>query len=210
MKALFQGGNMLKIKNFRCGALLANGYVVYHKNGGGCLIIDPGYEPKKYFAFIKEEKLTPEGIILTHHHSDHTGAAPALKSKYGCDIYMHELDAFVYKDEVDVLLKDGQVLDFEGEELKILRTPGHTKGSICIYSENSRVCFSGDTLFDTDLGRSDLADGNEDEMRQSIINVLDKLENDVMIYSGHEGEANMKFIRRYNREFIALRDGRDR
>lgn len=200
----------MKIERFVGGSLLANGYVIYKAEGGTCYIIDPGYTPKKYVDFIKRNYLKPAGIILTHLHYDHAGAADALKDIYDCPIYMHEDDAFVYGGSVDIMMKDGDTFDLEGETLKVLSTPGHTKGSVCLFSEKSRVCFTGDTIFDTDLGRSDLEGGSEDDMRRSIRNVVDKWENDITIYPGHEDGCTMKMVRKYNKEFLALRDGHER
>lgn len=207
---LNMGGEDLKIKRYIGGSLESNGYVLYQKAGGACFIIDPGYNPKVFVNFVDDNHLTLKGIILTHLHHDHVGAADAIKRVLNCPVYMHEDDAFVYGGQVDIRLKDGDSLDLEGEVLKIIHTPGHTKGSISIFSGKSRVCFTGDTLFDTDLGRSDLAGGSEAEMKNTICNVVDKWENDIMIYPGHDDGCTMKKVRIYNTEFIALRDGNER
>ena len=200
----------LKIKRFMCGSLLADGYVIYHKPGGDCWIIDPGYEPKGYIDFVAEQELHVLGILLTHLHYDHTGAAENLADRWDCPILMHEADAFVYRGRVDRMLHDQEVLLLEDEEIRVFSTPGHTKGSVCFYAGKSRVCFTGDTIFDTDLGRTDLPGGSEEEMIASIRNVVDLWENDITIYPGHEGQATMKQVRKYNTEFIALRDGHER
>lgn len=200
----------MKIKCFVSGSLMSNGYVIYQKEGGSCYIIDPGYSPKKFISFVKETGLHSSGILLTHLHHDHTGAAEAVQDSLNCPIYMHEDDAFFYRGKVDFRLKDGDKLNLDGEELLILHTPGHTRGSICIMSQKSRVCFTGDTVFDTDLGRTDLDGGSEEDMRRSIRTVADKWENDIVIYPGHDTGCTMKKVRIYNKEFLALRDGHDR
>jgi len=123
---------------------------------------------------------------------------------------MHEADAYVYGGHIDRMLKDGDTFDLEGEELVVISTPGHTKGSICIMSKKSLVCFTGDTIFDTDLGRTDLPGGSEEDMEHSIRDIIDKWENDIIIYPGHEDGCNMKMVRKYNTEFLALRDGHER
>ena len=104
----------MKIKRFIGGTLMSNGYVVYQKEGGSCYIIDPGYEPKKFISFVKEKQLTAEGIIATHLHHDHTGAADAVSDALNCPIYMHEDDAFVYSGRVDHRLEDGDELSLDG------------------------------------------------------------------------------------------------
>lgn len=77
-------------------------------------------------------------------------------------------------------------------------------------AEKSRVCFTGDTLFDTDLGRSDLDGGSEDDMRDTVCRILDRWENDIVIYPGHDDGCTMKKVRQYNTEFLALLAGRER
>ena len=200
----------MKIKRFIGGSLQSNGYVLYHQAGGSCYIIDPGYQPKKFINFVRENQLTAKGILLTHLHHDHVGGAEAVRDALECPIFMHEEDAFVYKGAVDQRVKEGDTFDLDGEILKVLHTPGHTRGGICIMAEKSRVCFTGDTIFDTDLGRTDLEGGSESDMRDSICNVVDKWENDIMIYPGHDDGCTMKKVRIYNSEFIALRDGNER
>ena len=200
----------MKIKRFVGGTLESNGYILFQKNGTKCYVIDPGYEPKKFIQYIKEQDLQLEGIILTHLHHDHTGAAQAVSDAFDCPIYMHEDDAFVYRGRVDKRLQDGDAFDLEGETLNILHTPGHTRGSICIYSETSKVCFTGDTIFDTDLGRTDLDGGSEADLCWTIRNVVDQWDNQITIYPGHDGSCNMKFVRANNPEFTALRDGHER
>ena len=189
---------------------MSNGYVIYQKEGGSCYIIDPGYTPKNFIDFVREKNLKAMGVITTHLHHDHTGAAEAVSDALNCPIFMHQADAFVYKGRVDHLLSDGEILDLDGEPLQVILTPGHTKGSICLMAEKSRVCFTGDTIFDTDLGRSDLAGGSEQDMIHSVRDIIDRWENDIFIRPGHDDGCTMKQVRIYNIEFLALRDGNER
>lgn len=200
----------MKIKRYVGGSLESNGYILYQKPFGSCFIVDPGYQPKRFIDFVTENNLNLKGIILTHLHHDHVGGAESIKNATGCTIYMHEDDAFVYRGVVDVKLKDGDTLDLDGEALTIIHTPGHTQGGICIMSQKSRVCFTGDTLFDTDLGRTDLPGGSEQDMSNTICNIIDQWENDIVIYPGHDQGCTMKNVRLYNTEFLALRDGNER
>lgn len=192
----------MKIKRFVGGSLESNGYIISRLEKGKCYIIDPGYEPNKFIDFVRKEGLDAIGIILTHHHHDHVGAAAKIASHLECPIMISFEDSFVYKGKVDVYLKDGDIIDLDGEELKIHMTPGHTNGSICIESSQSNVVFSGDTIFDTDLGRTDLQDGSWEEMKASCKNVIDKWPDYYTIYPGHDRSATMKQIRKYNTEFL--------
>lgn len=93
------------------------------------------------------------------------------------------------------------MFDLEGEEIRVIHTPGHTGGSVCFMSEKSKVCFTGDTIFNVDLGRTDLEGGSEEEMIDSILNIIDKWPNDIMIYPGHGDGCTMKKARQINTEF---------
>lgn len=192
----------MKIKRFVGGTLESNGYIISVKEKGSCYVIDPGYEPQRFIQYIEKEGLNLKGVLLTHHHHDHVGGAAKIADYFQAPIMMHYIDAFIYKGSVDRELTDGDTLDLDGEQLKILHTPGHTAGSICILSEKSKIVFSGDTIFDTDLGRTDLADGSPEEMIRSCIQVIDRWTNEYTVYPGHDGSATMKEIRKYNLEFL--------
>jgi len=194
----------MKIKRFINGSMLNNCYVLYQKDSGACYIIDPGFNPRRIEEFVGEHSLEPKGILLTHLHRDHTGASDVLRDALDCSVFMHEDDAFIYRGKVDARIKDGDSFDLEGERLAVIHTPGHTQGSICLYTEKSRACFTGDTVFDTDLGRTDLAGGSEAEMRESVRKLDSLLGNDVYIWPGHEEGCSMKYVREKNQEFIAL------
>lgn len=192
----------MKIKRLVGGSLESNGYIISRMRGGSCYVIDPGYEPKRFIAYIAEQGLAMQGVILTHHHYDHVGGAEKLRDYFECPVMMHEQDAFVYRQPVDRLLANGDEIDLDGETLRVYHTPGHTRGSICMLSEKSKVVFTGDTIFDTDLGRTDLADGSPQDMIRSCKAVIDKWSNDYTIYPGHDGAATMKQVRQYNQEFL--------
>lgn len=193
---------MLKIKRFVGGWLKSNCYIINNKNCGGCYIIDPGYEPERIIKYVEENSLKAKGVILTHHHHDHTGGADDVAEYFGCPVMISFEDSLKYKGKADSYLEDGDELELDGEILKIFKTPGHTKGSVCIVSEESKTVFTGDTIFDTDLGRTDLEDGSETEMISSCRNVADRWSNDYRIYPGHDESATMKQVRIYNREFL--------
>lgn len=194
----------MKIKRFIGGMLESNGYVIYQKDGGDAFIIDPGYNPGVFTEYIKEHELSLRGILLTHHHYDHVGAVERIRDAIECPVYLHRSDCDMYRKKVDVYMEDGDVIDLEGEEIKVINTPGHTKGGVCFLSEKSRVCFTGDTIFNVDLGRTDLEDGSEQEMRDSILNIIDKFPNDIMIYPGHGDGCTMKKVRQINTEFLDI------
>lgn len=194
----------MKIKRFIGGNLESNGYVLYDKQGGDAFIIDPGYLPERFLKACQELDVTVQGILLTHHHYDHVGAVERLKKEWDCKVYLHWQDADQYKKQVDGMLEDGDIFFIGTEELCVVHTPGHTHGSVCFISEKSKCIFTGDTIFDTDLGRTDLEDGSEEEMRHSVQKILSQWGNEMTIYPGHGDRATMKYVRAHNREYLDL------
>lgn len=194
----------MKIKRFTGGTLESNGYVLYVREGGSCFIIDPGYDPKVFLVYIRNMKLDLKGIILTHHHYDHTGAVDRIKNETGCPVYLHREDCDIYGNQVDVYMEDSDIIDLDGVQLEVIHTPGHTRGSVCIFDGKDRVCFTGDTIFNVDLGRTDLEDGSEEQMIRSITEIIDRWPNDIMIYPGHGDGCTMKKVRKINREFTDI------
>ena len=194
----------MKIKRFTGGTLESNGYVLYVREGGSCFIIDPGYDPKVFLVYIRDMKLDLKGIILTHHHYDHTGAVDRIKNETGCPVYLHREDCDMYGNQVDVYMEDSDIIDLDGVQLEVIHTPGHTRGSVCIFDGKDRVCFTGDTIFNVDLGRADLEDGSEEQMIRSITEIIDRWPNDIMIYPGHGDGCTMKKVRKINREFTDI------
>lgn len=192
----------MKIKRFTGGLLQSNGYVLYQNRGGQCYVIDPGNSSKTFIKYINEMQLDVKGILLTHYHSDHVAAVKKLKKHFDCSVAIHVQDMDRYGQPVDIPLEDGMVFDLEGENVRVIHTPGHTAGSVCFYSEKSKLAFTGDTVFDTDLGRTDLAGGSEAALVSTCRNIIDKWSNEIFIYPGHGPECNMKKVRKYNMEFI--------
>ena len=172
----------MKIKRFVSGSLESNGYVLYQKDGRSCLLIDPGYQPKTFIQYIQEQNLQLTGIILTHLHHDHTGAAEAVQRVFECPIYMHKDDAYVYGGKVDVMMEDGFSFDLEGETLQVLHTPGHTPGSVCY--QTGDWLFTGDTLFHYGYGRTDLPGGSMRQLADSLRR-LQPMAQQYEIFPGH-------------------------
>ncbi|MDD4564205.1 MAG: MBL fold metallo-hydrolase [Eubacteriales bacterium] len=193
----------MKIKRFVGGNLESNGYIIYDKEHGECFIIDPGYNGEKFIKIIEELGLKLKGILLTHHHYDHVGGVNKIKESTGCTVYIHRADGDCYNKEAE-LLESGDTLLLGNEKINVINTPGHTKGSVCYYSEKSKLAFTGDTIFDIDLGRTDLADGSPAEMEKSILNIISLWSNEIMIYPGHGDSCTMKFVKENNQEYLGI------
>jgi hydroxyacylglutathione hydrolase len=192
----------MKIKRLIGGNLESNGYVIYDREQGECYVVDPGYNGEKFVKIMIDLGLKMKGILLTHHHYDHVGGVDKIKEATDCPVYIHRADSDMYKRPADVLLEDGDQLMLGNEEIKVIHTPGHTRGGVCFYSEQSKLAFTGDTIFNVDLGRTDLSDGSQYELEHSIKDIISLWSNEITIYPGHGDSCNMKYVRKYNQELV--------
>lgn len=190
----------MKIERIISGGLMTNGYLVYDELAMEGYLIDADGDGKKFLNTIKSLKVDLKGIILTHSHYDHRGAVPKILSECHCDVLMHENEEGV-PFEVNQILKENDEITFGKEKLKVINTPGHTKGSICLVSEDEKTVFTGDTIFNVDLGRTDLGSGSFNDMKKSIKHIVSKWSDDTMIYPGHGDPCDMTFVREHNSEY---------
>lgn len=192
----------MKINRIISGSLESNGYIIYDKEGGEGFIIDPGDNANLFLKEINKLGIRIKGILLTHHHYDHVGAVGDLSKELLCPVSIHKEDAEMYKGKADRLLEDGDSFLIGKEKLKVIHTPGHTRGGVCYFSEDSKVAFTGDTIFNIDLGRTDLIDGSPVVMGETIRNIIAKWDDNITIYPGHGDSATMEFVRRKNKEYL--------
>ena len=181
----------MKLDILPIGQFEENSYVLH--DNGHVLFVDPGRYYKKIMECVGKNEIV-DGILLTHGHSDHTGAVDDLCDVYNCPVYMdhHDLalvlpsnagkygySAPVYAPIHDLNEKEVKIGAFS---LEIHHTPGHTDGSICVRYKN--ILFTGDTLFASSCGRTDLYSGSDEKMRQTL-EYLKTLPHDLQIYPGH-------------------------
>jgi len=169
----------MKIKNLIVGPLLTNCYIL--TSNKEAIVVDPGAELDKILKELKEKKL--KYIILTHYHWDHVLAAPKLREKKGGKILIHEKEKEFLKFKVDKFLKGDEVIKIGKETLKIIHTPGHSKGSISILGKN--FIFTGDVIFEDGFGRCDLPGGSEKEMKETLEKLEKIIQKGIKIYPGH-------------------------
>ena len=192
---------MLKITTKELGIYFANCYLIHEENSKSCAAIDPGGNPEKVLAFLAETGLTLEAILLTHGHFDHVGAVKELYEKTLCKVYLHTDDLMLpeslsagplfYTHEYD----EGDVLELAGLTIRVIHTPGHTEGSVCLLVDD--VIFSGDTLFCHSCGRTDLPGGDPDAIMRSL-GRLKALEGDWRVMPGHNRATTLAIEREYN------------
>ena len=168
-------------RSLEVGELATNCYLFYDEAGRQCLVIDPGAEAEAILAWITEQRLLPQAVVLTHSHPDHLGAAAAVAGHFHVPLWVHEADGEMMRSPagrglaamfgvepptVGRLLADGDRLAVGSLELKVVHSPGHSPGSILLHGPG--LLFTGDTLFKGDVGRTDLPGGSEDDLRRSL------------------------------------------
>jgi glyoxylase-like metal-dependent hydrolase (beta-lactamase superfamily II) len=199
--------------DIRCvvaGMLEGNCYVIRCNRAGEGIVIDPGDEPERISDEMKAMGIRPEVILLTHGHIDHTNAASTLRKRFRSRVVCHRLDAPMVKAKnqeslwglahtpctVDQEVSEGEILTTGGKALKVLHTPGHTRGSVCYIMGN--LLFSGDTLFKGSIGRTDLPGGSEREMMASLHDRIATLDDQMIVYPGHGPSTTIGEEKRLN------------
>lgn len=182
------------------GPIQTNCYFLYQEDTKECLIIDPGYEADKIEAYVQKKQLHVAGILLTHGHFDHITAADEVRKKFQTKIYASGKEKELMADprmnvsvmmgesvslKADVWLEDGQELEMLGETMRCILTPGHTGGGMCFYFPKACMLFSGDTLFQESVGRTDFPTGSSRELIRSVREKLLVLPEAVRVYPGH-------------------------
>ena len=182
------------------GPIQTNCYFLYREDTKECLIIDPGYEADKIEAYVQKKQLHVAGILLTHGHFDHITAADEVRKKFQTEIYASGKEKELMADprmnvsvmmgesvslKADVWLEDGQELEMLGETMRCILTPGHTGGGMCFYFPKACMLFSGDTLFQESVGRTDFPTGSSRELIRSVREKLLVLPEAVRVYPGH-------------------------
>ena len=183
------------------GAYQTNCYLAWGENSQSCIVIDPGFTPEVVLQKAAEMGKRIDAILLTHGHFDHVGGVKAIAKVSGCAVYLHEADLAMPETWTDGPLfytdtyQEGDTLSLCGLSIRVLHTPGHTPGSVCLAVEDT--LFSGDTLFMDSCGRTDLPCGNQVAILKSLKR-LASLPTDYRVLSGH-GQATTLFEeKKYN------------
>ncbi len=196
---------MIDIKSFKVGRLKTNCYLILDLENFSGVMIDPGGEIKNFEKIISSFKI--EYILLTHGHFDHILNVKKYKNLTGAKIVMPEKEKLFSVDSnlnlssrflksnllesfiPDILVKEGDFIDFGEEKIKVIETPGHTQGSVCYIFKNN--IFSGDTLFFKTIGSTNFPTGNDEDMEKSL-RKLYSLEGDYVVYPGHSKMTLLK------------------
>lgn len=202
------------VEIFTVGMLSTNCYVASSQETKEAIIIDPGLdlssEALPILEYIAAKKLNVKFIVNTHGHDDHIQGNAFFQKKFNVPICIHILDEhFIENLDKDnfppnLLFKDGDLIKVGNEALKVLHTPGHTTGSICLVGE--KLVFTGDTLFAGGIGRTDFPGGSMSEMRTSLRKLME-LPLNLLVYPGH-GESSIIVEEKKSNPFLNSRNER--
>ena len=190
----------MDIEQIKVGFMDVFCYIISCSKTKEALVIDPAGDEDSVVERIKEKGLKLKYIVNTHGHPDHTGGNARVKELTGADIVMHEEDdklfnspeggnhalqmGFAPSPNADLHVKDNDEIVIGDVKLKVIHTPGHSRGGICLYGDGN--LFTGDTLFVGAIGRDDLPGGDYEVYMNSIHNKLLALPDDTIVWPGHD------------------------
>jgi glyoxylase-like metal-dependent hydrolase (beta-lactamase superfamily II) len=205
----------LEVRGVVVGLFQENCWIVGSRKRGEACVIDPGDEPEQILALARDMGVRITRVVASHAHIDHILAARAIVEATGAPFLMHQSDQFIADNlpntarmwlgqEVppaprpDAFPTDGQDLEIAGVTVRVIHTPGHTPGSLCLYAADAKLLFSGDTLFRESIGRTDLPGGDTEQILRSIAQRLYTLPEDTRVLPGHMQETTIAHEREHN------------
>jgi glyoxylase-like metal-dependent hydrolase (beta-lactamase superfamily II) len=197
------------------GTLQVNCYIIGCEKTKEAVVIDPGDNHNRILKVLNEKELKLKYIIITHAHFDHVGGNAAIKEITGAKIILHKDDNFLFEKlkqqaeifgfdvspspPADILVKDGDDIEFGSLKLGVIHTPGHTPGGMSLKIDNA--VFTGDTLFNNSVGRTDLPGGSHDYIIKSIREKIFPFSDDTVVYPGHGSSTTVGNEKKYNPYF---------
>lgn len=203
----------MELITFVTGPLENNSYLAIEHNNS-VLFDAPLQSFEQIDNYIGNHHLELRAIILTHTHFDHIVDLSSFSKKYNTPIYVHQADAYRLLNPMDELptwiklhiepvnptkyVNDGEIIEIENMFFKIIHTPGHTQGGICVELIGESKIITGDTLFNLGVGRTDFPGGNSFELIRSIIDKLMVYPEDFEIFPGHGGKSTIGIEKKFN------------
>lgn len=212
----------MNIKAFQFNMFGVNTYIVWDPESKNAAIVDPGmisdYDTRQVEKFIDDNSLQLKHLVNTHLHLDHTFGNDFIKKRYNMETEANTNDAFLGNQRqgqarmfgidkpieplsVDVALKDGDKIQLGEDYLLVIEVPGHSPGSIALYSPSSKFVITGDALFQGSIGRTDLPGGDHEQLIGSISQKLFTLPPETTVYPGHGPSTTIANERKFNPYF---------
>jgi len=197
----------MDVRMFTVGMIQENCFLLRRDGSDRALIVDPGEEAPKLLAAIEQLGVKLDGILLTHTHFDHVGAVAPIAKATGAEVWVPELEKQVLADidsyvpwpqfgpfeswDAEHTVSGGERLELAGLEIDVLFTPGHSPGHVTYSIPDEQVVFSGDVLFQSSVGRTDLPGGDWPTLLESIRSLVDALPGETTVYPGHMGVTTL-------------------
>ncbi len=209
----------MKISRFTMNPFGMNCYILWSSPGGECAVIDPGMmldsEREMITSFIDGNNLTVKHVLLTHCHIDHACGARWLAQRYGAEIEAGAKEDIIAQNMplqaqrfglridstplvIDKILSEGDIITLAGEKIKVLETPGHSPGSLSFYIPESSVILTGDVIFQSSIGRTDLLGGSFPQLIDVIKTKILTLPSETVIVPGHGDTTTVGDEKIYN------------
>ena len=203
----------ISVNSMMLGVVGTNCYIVSNDDTKETVVIDPGDEAGKVNDFLKKNELTPKAVLLTHGHFDHIMGVDGVRDAWQVPVYVSEPEKVLMEDpslngcgmigrsvsvRADKFLKDKEEVTFGGMLFEVIYTPGHTGGGACYYMPQTKLLFSGDTLFQGSVGRTDLPTGSMSTLVRSIKERLVNLPEDTKVLPGHGPSSTIGEEKKYN------------
>lgn len=206
---------MMKIMYMVLGPFMTNTYILYNEEIMEGLVVDPSFSPEQYIKAIEEKKIHLTSIFLTHAHVDHMAGMNELRKAFPeARMYMDKRDrpflrdpernlSYMFPtptlvDDADVWVKDGDEIETSGYTFQVIDTSGHTPGGISFYLQKEGIVFTGDSLFQGSIGRTDFPGGSMKELTGSIRKNLFALPDSTVVLSGHGEQTTIGQEKRTN------------
>lgn len=207
--------NYITIETLTVGQLQTNCYIIAEQSSKTAIIVDPGDDADYIERIVADKHLTPLTIIATHGHFDHILAVTELTLAYNIPFLIHEKDTFLVRNmqrsarhflgitvdpapRIDRRITANDVLKIHETNIKIIETPGHTPGSICLFIQDKKLLFCGDLLFSGGgVGRTDFSYSNSNDLSDSLKKIL-TLPKETKVYPGHGNPTTISNERALN------------
>jgi hydroxyacylglutathione hydrolase len=195
------------VRGFTVGPVQENTWLVRRDGADRALMIDPGDEADRLLGAMEELGVGLDAILLTHTHFDHVGAVAPVARATGAPVYCPKIEVGVLADimafvpwagfgpfesyDADETLEGGERLSLAGLDIDVIFTPGHSPGHVTYAVEGEGALLSGDVLFQGSVGRTDLPGGDTATLMASIAGLLDRFDDDTVVYPGHMGVTTL-------------------
>jgi len=212
----------IDVEMFTVGAVQENCFLVRPQGGQRAVIVDPGEEAPRLLEAIDDAGVTLDAILLTHTHFDHVGAVAPIARATGAPVYCPQLEVPVLQDvmafvpwpgfgpyeswDPEHTVAGGETLELAGLSFDVIFTPGHSPGHVTYAVRGEAALFSGDVLFQDSIGRTDLPGGDGPTLMRSIASLLERFEDETIVFPGHMNVTTLGRERASNPFVLQLAD----